>query len=160
MWKEIRESRSYQINEEGEVRSLRTARVLVLYDSNPSDKNVRLVLSVPTLKSGFKLYRKVDELVVEAFIDPDFDANCMKIVHLDGDNKNSKVGNLKVVRTDLRAGEKLGIVYKDGTSKVYRSLIDAITDPVNGFKSIKDIRTYFLDGTLKEDSSIVRLIII
>lgn len=92
MWRDIENFPNYEISRRGDVRNVKTNRVLAF---SYSCKNFTTYKRVTLFKDGVRFYRSVHRLVAEAFIPNPL--NLPQVDHIDANGENNYVSNLQWV---------------------------------------------------------------
>lgn len=126
MWKTIQNFENYEISDEGQVRNIKTKRIL-----KPSSVNGYLKVTLRKNNKGYSKY--LHRLVAEAFLEGEGEVN-----HKDGNRANNSIENLEWVthreniqhsfstlgRTPPRGRVQVCVQYFDGTKKEFSSIKD------------------------------------
>lgn len=124
VWKNIEGYSKYQLNIHGQVRNVKTGRLIKHWVHTAGYYAVELC------ESGCRKKHLVHRLIAEAFLDNPHNKDCVN--HIDGNKKNNDIGNLEWCskgENNVHAIEVLGKLRKQircvETGKVFESMTEA-----------------------------------
>lgn len=130
-WKTIKDFEDYEISEDGEVKSHKHNRTIILKKRISPDGYVWYILT----RNGKAYTKRANRLVAEAFIDnPE---NKPTVNHLDGDKLNNSVNNLEWATRQ----EQMQHAYKHGLKKPVRGCLQG--NHVLSEEEVKEIRSLY-----------------